>query len=486
MPEMKDAVEMSDSDRIHAQVVDGGFCIGCGICAHISPRYKMNMDDFGTYKPVVADPAAERADEAFQVCPFGASTTNEDQIGAKYFEGACDYTEGLGFHQEIFAGYATEDSFRKNGSSGGLVSWIASELLRSGAVDGIIHVRPTPAEAGEPLFAYYISTNMEEILSGSKSKYYPVELSGVLEKIRDTDGKFAVVGLPCFLKGIRLACEMDKILGEKIVYQIGLVCGHMKSSRFAEFLAWQAGILPGSLRAIDFRVKIPGRSANRYGVRFSTKANFSDQDVTRKMDSFFGYSWGVGLFRNSACYYCDDVFAEVADVVIGDAWLPRFVGDSAGTSIVVSRNKKISRILENGLREKRIHLEKQSVADALLSQASGIRHRREGLQHRLYRAKGWLPKKRVEPKRSTSMRMRRVFEMRQAISSMSHERFQIARNSGNLADFLEPMKRQLISYEFLYSKYGRNWAYVLPEPVLWRVARAKAYLTNLLRTMSEK
>ena len=39
---------------------------------------------------------------------------------------------------------------------------------------------------------------------------------------------------------------------------------------------------------------------------------------------------------NPACEFCDDVVGETADMSVGDAWLPGYVSDWRGTSVVVS------------------------------------------------------------------------------------------------------------------------------------------------------
>jgi len=39
------------------------------------------------------------------------------------------------------------------------------------------------------------------------------------------------------------------------------------------------------------------------------------------------------------------VFAETADVVLGDAWLPEYVQDSDGTNVVVTRNQDIRQLI---------------------------------------------------------------------------------------------------------------------------------------------
>lgn len=79
------------------------------------------------------------------------------------------------------------------------------------------------------------------VAEGAKSRYYPIELSRVLQEIRSTPGRYAVVGAPCFIKAVHLARANDAVLGERIAYTLGLFCGHMKSARMVESFAWQMG-----------------------------------------------------------------------------------------------------------------------------------------------------------------------------------------------------------------------------------------------------
>src|SRR5699024_1549087 len=101
-----------------------------------------------------------------------------------------------------------------------------------------------------------------------------------------------------------------------IAYYVGLVCGHLKSQFFAESMAWQTGVSPERLSDVDFRVKNPGRSASSYD--FSATDHSGDTHI-RATASLAGGSWGHGAFQPEACNFCDDIFAETADIVFGDA-----------------------------------------------------------------------------------------------------------------------------------------------------------------------
>jgi len=116
-----------------------------------------------------------------------------------------------------------------------MVSWTLAELLKKGIVAAVAHVVPTDEERR---FAYRPSRTEQEVAEGAKSRYYPVEMSRIFEHIRAEPGRYAVVGVPCFIKAIQLLRRAEPLLQERIVVTLGLFCGHMKSARMLESFAW--------------------------------------------------------------------------------------------------------------------------------------------------------------------------------------------------------------------------------------------------------
>ena len=107
--------------------------------------------------------------------------------------------------------------------------------------------------------------------------------------------------------------------------------------------------------------------------------------------------YGFSLFKLKACDFCDDVFAETADIVVGDAWLNRYLNE--GRSLIVTRSEVFNEILINGKKFNKIDLKRLSLLDAIKSQAGGIKHRKKAISYRLFieNFKGkWVPKKRVK------------------------------------------------------------------------------------------
>jgi coenzyme F420-reducing hydrogenase beta subunit len=329
-------------------------------------------------------------------------------------------------------------------SSGGLTTFVLGELLASDLVDAVIHV----GRATTGHFEYQISSSAEELLSRRKSNYTSVTLAEVLQSVRDDPRRFAIVGVPCFIKAARLLAEADDTIGKRIHYYIGLVCGHLKTQFFAESLAWQAGIKPTDLGAFDFRVKTPGGLASQYS--FMAKRRSTGEAVERPMSTVVDGGWGYGAFQPEACNFCDDIFAETADVALADAWLPEYTADWRGTNVVLSRSARISELLEAGVARQEVSLEPLSLDKVAASQAGNFRHRRAGLQVRLaddIDAGLSVPSKRVEASRDhADPRRIQLIRQRRSMSAASLEWFAEAKAAGDLSRYLKPMSAAIAAY----------------------------------------
>jgi coenzyme F420 hydrogenase subunit beta len=464
------------SIKIFDKVVDGGYCIGCGLCAAYSPNIEMKWSDLLNYTPVKTGPVGVEEDSLLnQLCPFSGDSLNEDEIGgALYPHGVRDAR--LGYVSKSYAGYVKEDGFRKNGSSGGMGSWLAVQLLKRGLVDAVVHVGVS-SEA-ENLFGYRISSSEEEIRLNSKSRYYPITLSKILQDMKEskTATRFVFIGIPCYVKSIRLACKQDKVLADRIKFCIGLVCGHMKSGAFAEYLSWQVGIKPSELDYIDFRKKQTRGRANNYAFGAVAKNNPGEEIIT-PMHEVKGGDWGMGYFKLKACEFCDDVVAETADVVVGDAWLPKYDSDPAGTNLIITRHPIFDEIISEALAADKLCIEEIASRDAIASQKSGFRHRREGLAYRLDQAKKagvWFPEKRTQPgSKGVDSKRRRVYSLRLQISEKSHHAFLNAKQQDNLDVFDEELHTLIGAYNRASSPSLARKTASLVKKMLFKVIKRR-------------
>lgn len=438
-------------------VVPNGLCVGCGMCAALLPgRIRMSTDEYGAYLPVRKDVDLTDAEKnlTLSVCPFSDREQNEDTIGTKLYGGlkGTKHRSEIGYYLECLVGHVTNETARLASSSGGLLTWLLGDLLRSGVVDAIVCVGGSDAE--NTLFDYQIIENPEELIRCRKSRYYPVEVSKVIPRIKAYDGKVAFVGLPCFVKALRYAMMEDHVLRERVSFTVGLFCGHLKTRQFAFYLARCCGVHERDIVSVDFRKKVAGRPANQYAFEVTARRNGGEVRREVLMKDVFAGNWSYNTFMLDACDCCDDILAETADIAVGDAWLLQHVQDYRGTSVVVCRRPELLEKLLAGRERGEIALEPLPVEEVIRSQAGGLRHRRAGLSYRLHLArkdKQWRPRKRVQPDRRALPLFYRVIQhLRMKIKLLSREAFLEQQQSEGIARFVSRLRPWICLHDMPY------------------------------------
>lgn len=442
------------SQWITTRVLPNDLCIGCGACAFQDAAVSgMRLDTRGQYIPVIGSDrsATPRGD---RVCPFSGQAQDESTLAEQLFASQDSATtipsfnDRIGYYQQVMVGHADTENFRLAGSSGGLTNWLLHELFRRGDIDAVIGVGELVHAPGETNYGYMIINEPGELGRLAKSKYYPVTLDEVLEQAVSQDKRFAFVGVPCFVKTMRNLCRDSPKLNARIRFCIAIVCGHLKSRAFAESLGWQVGIAPEKLDNLDFRVKVPEAPANRYAI----EARGDGRTVQRQVFDLYGSDWGLGFFKYKACDYCDDIAAETADIVLGDAWLPVQVQDWRGHNIVVVRDPYLAVLLSEAKQQGHIFLKTASAEDFVQSQAANYRHRHDGLALRLYddQAAGhWTPPKRIAPCGDALPKGRKqAIRLRSQLRERSHSAFIEAKQRGRFKVFPSRMRRLVLRYHW--------------------------------------
>jgi coenzyme F420 hydrogenase subunit beta len=376
------------------KVILSANCVGYGACAVVSSRrLSIGIDDNGFLAPDPSSLSIEDRARASHVCLF-SDNENESEIGPPVFSNhanaPCDDT--IGFSISLKSGHALTE--RARGSSGEIATWLLKRLVRNGTIDHAIHVARTPDD--QTSFGNVVSSTPPKIEAGATSFYHPVQLRNVLDHVRQTPGRYPITVTPCFAKALRLLMASDPKLKERIVYLLAIVCGQLKTTWYPDYLSRRAGA-DGPLTDARFRRKLVSRPANRYLLEATYRSQEQKAKVAAVSNKAVGTNWGMGYFTPRACgRYCDDVFAETADIARRDAWLPRLVGDWQETTLMVVRDPSLNRVLMDGEAQGKLEIADMSYEEADLSHPDGLDHRRPGLRHRLPPAKGrWEPTKRV-------------------------------------------------------------------------------------------
>lgn len=403
------------------KIVLADMCCGCGTCAGICPSDSLEMafNKYGEYQPHLIGECSD-CGLCLKVCPFNDNT--EDELADGLFSLVLNIKKDdtLGYYHTCMMGYANRDGIREKGASGGMVTLLLTLLFEQGKIDGAVVVGPSDRKGIR--FESRIVRSVEEIQASAKSKYYPIEHSRVLKQILKEDGKYAVVGLPCHIYGIRKAQKHSKKLRERIKYILGMVCGHGVSASFTDFLIDCTGVARDAVKTIDYRDKTGTERSLNYSFAITPK-DYGNRCIRLPFqESILGQVWLKRMFVPNVCDYCDDVFSELADATFMDAWLQEQIKDPKGNSIVIVRNPTIARLLFDANESGQCRLTEIDKETAIRSQHGGIEYKRNQIRGRLWfvrNKKRWVPERRKIPERlgrPTEMKGIRITEWNKWIS----------------------------------------------------------------------
>lgn len=367
---------LSAEPRLLKEVVHKELCCGCGVCAGVCPHKALTMqfNRYGEYNPVLTG-ACVACGLCEKVCSFLPGNPNEDESGIELY----GYVENIqhrpetGYYLESYVGHAPGEKMHWDGASGGMVTWVLCELLQRGEIDYVITVSPN-RDPGK-LFKFIVVSTPEEVRACSKSAYYPVETSEVLQHVLCNEGRYAMVGLPCVCKAVRLAQRNNKKLRDRITVLLGLVCGKLPSSFLPEFLMRRVDVDPRDCRRVSFREKESGKPCHVYLFK-----GFDRKE--RELCSVYwheGYSkaYMYEYFMLNSCNFCEDGFAECSDAAFMDARGERHKNESNGTSFVLVRHPRLNELIRAGYKPEPI--------DSVISSQSGPVARTRGNEYKSVR-----------------------------------------------------------------------------------------------------
>ncbi|MGE5533871.1 MAG: Coenzyme F420 hydrogenase/dehydrogenase, beta subunit C-terminal domain, partial [Bacillota bacterium] len=324
------------------EIVKANLCTACGTCAGICPQSAIDLvvdNKRGIYVPKIYPNKCSLCGTCIACCPGGS--LNVDHLNLEIF-GVQPDNVLVGNHANCYTGHSTSHEIRYSSSSGGLITELLIFALKNKLIDGVI---VTKMNASDPLRPEpFLAKTKEEIVSASKSKYCPIPVNTMLKEILKTEGRFAVVGLPCHIHGIRKAMKVNKKLSERIVLIFGLMCSFNRNFLATEFILQRLSIKKEEIIQLDYRGK--GYMGNlsvslRNGQVFSVPYLEYNQ-------------WLRSFFSITRCFLCIDHTCEFADISFGDNCLPQFRKESIGSSILISRTQRGEQLLASARTADRI------------------------------------------------------------------------------------------------------------------------------------
>lgn len=326
---------MNDHDDLSA-VLESNMCIACGACAVADPSLSLVLDP----TTLLYQPNGVGNADAADVCPAIAVDFPglEEQIfgtsGGPY-----------GVVDEVFLAQSTTRERNLAASSGGLIKELLLDYLARPDVDGVIAL--TEVEGLE--FRPEMITGLDQVDTLPGSVYHNVPLTRALEILAQNEGRFVVVAIPCQLEGIyNYVTKKAPQLMERIHTTIGLLCGWTYSHHALKAICEFKGLDYDDLHEVSYR---GGGPVGKLRLRDSSK----EVAVNRRVD----FSYQVAFdrsFNAPRCHTCINHHNMLADLVVGDAWLPSTVTTRTGISLLICRSPETTATVRSMHADGRVRL----------------------------------------------------------------------------------------------------------------------------------
>ncbi len=305
--------------------VESHLCLSCGMCGAICPLEAIVLQETadGRLVPQIDMKRCQECGQCLQLCPGVTIRGIETLPSAQQpFAGTCD---------AVYVTHATDRKLHSQGQSGGVVTAIASVLLESGQVDGVV-VSRLAWDKGKPRGRAYIARNRNELLASQGSKYCPMPIFEALDSATDSSEKLAVVGLPCHIHALHNLRMLYPEIAKPVRYTIGLFCDRILTYAALNYLAQRANLNFPEISSFSYRDK--ERTGYPGDVCFITKDGKNKilpNTERMKIKEFF---------TPLRCRFCFDKLNILSDIAIGDPYGVEGADFGNGESVMVVRTRE--------------------------------------------------------------------------------------------------------------------------------------------------
>jgi coenzyme F420-reducing hydrogenase beta subunit len=318
---------MPHADNLQG-VIDGSLCIGCGACVFADPSVSIALHP----DKLIFEPTSPGGPDAAAVCP--AVEVDFFDLQQRVFPGA--ETTEYGVVDSVFLAQSTDYDRNFGASSGGLIKEVLIQLLESGQVDAVIALGEVEGLDYQPR----LIRSVEEVDGLPGSIYHNLAQPEAIRLIEDTDARLALVAIPCQLEGIyKYIFTMRPELADRIAITIGLICGWQYNHHSIRAICEYKGVDPDTIEHISYR---GGGPVGKLTIQTSDGRTTT---ASRRVD--FGYQVAFDRhFNTPRCHLCVNHSNFLADIVVGDAWLPATLTTKTGISLVICRTQGARKLLD--------------------------------------------------------------------------------------------------------------------------------------------
>ena len=310
--------EIIELANVKSRIVDAGLCLRCGACEPACPKGIIKFDDQGYPYLNNEDLCSKNCDRCLNVCP--GEYVDFAELDYQIFGRQSHPDSITGIVKRTLISYATDESVRSKGTSGGVVTQLLVYLLDKKLIDGAL-VLGTSTNENNWRECAFIARSSAEVKNAMKSKYLAMPLLRTLKEILQIDGRYAVVALPCQIHALRKFQRISPKLKKRIKLIIGLHCNTVYEPYLFDDVCKIIGHRKEEVLDFHFRY---GHWPGTIVMEFKDGSN----EKVLKFEEIKDEINVLKLFYSpSRCNCCIDFSAEYADISVADPWLRSQNGD---------------------------------------------------------------------------------------------------------------------------------------------------------------
>lgn len=344
-------------------VVKKHLCTGCGLCASLfKKKVSLDYSSDGFIRPIQLSALNKDEENLFKrTCP-GIYVQQEP---------ASNYDVIWGPIKDISSGFSVDESLRYKGSSGGALSAFLYFLIKEKIVDYVLHTGASTINVTH--CDTTISLSKEDILDKAGSRYAPSSPLKEIIKHLDQEQKFAIVGKPCDIVGVRNLIRENPKYENKIKVLISFMCAGVPSITGTEEVISELNVESSQIKSLRYR----GEGWPGY---------FKIVDFEKKEYKMtYNESWGKILNKHLQfrCKICPDGTGEFADIVFADSWeessngFPSFE-ERPGLSLIISRTSLGENMIKDAISKNFIKTNSKRFSSSDLEKIQPYQFERKG------------------------------------------------------------------------------------------------------------
>jgi len=263
--------------------------------------------------------------------------------------------------KKVFFGWSRDDKLRYEAASGGIVTSLLKYMIEHRIANYAIVTVQRKFTA-----APCVASNFVEVFESKGSIYFKTFTGRIVRELLKLlrDGyRVVFVGLPCMIRIIKRIIPENQ---HGRVFFVSLMCYHINELWYLKYVLSRFSPSKNAkpLTMTSRRGGWPGGITIAYELSKGRVVH-----VRVPQFSFWNIVPIFELTAPNGCLFCIDHLGIGADVVVADAWHPKYLGrDRLGVSLILVRNEKGLKVLRDAARYGYIELIEGSLGDLIIAQ----------------------------------------------------------------------------------------------------------------------